>query len=183
MNVSWVVSMTVMETLTASIPLAVTTAAVTLAMREMDSTAQVSNHVKYTTHCQWCCPYVAYLWFTVTRWLLFPDINECQLGTDLCMNAECNNTAGSYTCRPCFPGFIPGNQTTCSELYHTKSTIKLLFSIVLLSQHAQMVTSGWWMVQSHQWGRAEWRSATTMFMAASVMTSGTLLTQVWCAIN
>ena len=33
--------MTVMEMLTASIPLEVTIAAVTLAMREMDSTAQV----------------------------------------------------------------------------------------------------------------------------------------------
>ena len=52
---------------------------------------------------------------------------------------------------------------------------------LLPSQHAQMVTSDWWMVQSHQWGRAEWRSATTMFMAASVMTSGTLLMQVLCA--
>ena len=50
-----------------------------------------------------------------------------------------------------------------------------------LSQHAQMVTSGWWMVQSHQCRRAERRSATTMFMAASVMTPGTLLTQVWFA--
>ena len=47
---------------------------------------------------------------------LFPDIDECQLGTDLCMNAECNNTAGSYICRPCFPGFIPENVTTCSKL-------------------------------------------------------------------
>ena len=35
--------MTVMEMLTASIPLEVTTAAVTLAMREMDSTAQVTH--------------------------------------------------------------------------------------------------------------------------------------------
>ena len=46
---------------------------------------------------------------------ILPDINECQLGTDLCVNAQCNNTAGSYTCSPCFPGFIPGNLTTCSE--------------------------------------------------------------------
>ena len=117
MSVSWVVSMTVMEMLTASIPLEVTTAAVTLAMREMDSTAQVTQSCEvHTTHCQWYS-YVAYLWFTVTRCLLFPDMNECQLGTDLCVNAECNNTAGSYTCRPCFPGFIPGNLTSCSEFH------------------------------------------------------------------
>ena len=42
MSVIQIVSMNVTETLTASIPLEVTTAAVTLAMREMDSTAQVS---------------------------------------------------------------------------------------------------------------------------------------------
>ena len=41
MSVSWIVSTTVMEMLIAPIPLEVTTAAVTLAMREMDSTAQV----------------------------------------------------------------------------------------------------------------------------------------------
>ena len=41
MSVSQIVSMTVMERLTVVIPLEVTTAAVTLAMREMDSTAQV----------------------------------------------------------------------------------------------------------------------------------------------
>ena len=42
--------MTVMEMLTASIPLEVTTATVTLAMKEMDSTAQVlqSCEVHYT---------------------------------------------------------------------------------------------------------------------------------------
>ena len=43
--------MTVMEMLTASIPLEVTTAAVVLAMREMDSTAQVYN-------CVWGVLYV-----------------------------------------------------------------------------------------------------------------------------
>ena len=43
MSVSLIVSMTVMEMPTASIPLEVTTAAVTLAMREMDSTVQVEQ--------------------------------------------------------------------------------------------------------------------------------------------
>ena len=41
MSVSQIVSTTVMRMLIAPIPLEVTTAAVTLAMREMDSTAQV----------------------------------------------------------------------------------------------------------------------------------------------
>ena len=43
--------MTVMEMLAASIPLEVTTAVVTLAMREMDSTAQVTQSCEvHTTH-------------------------------------------------------------------------------------------------------------------------------------
>ena len=41
MSVSWIVLTTVMRMLIAVIPLEVTTAAVRLAMREMDSTAQV----------------------------------------------------------------------------------------------------------------------------------------------
>ena len=41
MSVSWIISTTVMRMLIAPIPLEVTTAAVRLAMREMDSTAQV----------------------------------------------------------------------------------------------------------------------------------------------
>jgi len=31
------------------------------------------------------------------------------------VNAECYNTVGSYTCRPCFPGFNVGDATTCSK--------------------------------------------------------------------
>ena len=52
MSVSWIVSMTVMEMLTASTPLEVTTAAVTLAMREMDSTAQVIQSFGTLHICQ-----------------------------------------------------------------------------------------------------------------------------------
>ena len=46
---------------------------------------------------------------------LLVDIDECERGTDVCVNAECNNTVGSYTCRPCFPGFNVGDATTCSK--------------------------------------------------------------------
>ena len=50
MSVSWIVSTTVMRMLIAPIPLEVTTAAVRLAMREMDSTAQViQQSVPYST--------------------------------------------------------------------------------------------------------------------------------------
>ena len=129
--------------------------------------------------------------YSCWSWSVFlPDINECQLGTDLCVNAECDNTAGSYTCT-CLPGFIPQNLTTCSKFcLHMLGTMSLEFALhemilstcfVYISQIAQMVTSGWWMAQSHQWGRAEWKSVTIILMAASVMTSGTLLMQVWCA--
>ena len=62
---------------------------------------------------------------------ILTDINECELGINICVNAECNNTAGSYTCRPCFPGFIPGNLTTCSEFYDLLNReICLLLTVV-----------------------------------------------------
>ena len=32
------------------------------------------------------------------------DVDECDLGTDLCSNAVCANLDGSYAC-VCFPGF------------------------------------------------------------------------------
>ena len=146
--------MTVMRMLIALIPLEVTTAAVTLAMREMDSTAQVTQQS------------IMYLFFVClfvyNKLLLFcgvqlpadsilTDINECQLGTDLCVNAECDNTAGSYTCT-CLPGFIPQNLTTCSKFcLHMLGTMSLEFALhemilstcfVYISQIAQMVTSG-----------------------------------------
>ena len=46
---------------------------------------------------------------------LFIDVDECEQGTDVCVNAECTNTVGSYTCRPCFPGFSIGDATACSK--------------------------------------------------------------------
>ena len=61
--------------------------------------------------------------------------------------------------------------------------VYLNFWVCFLSQLAQMVTSGWWMVQSHQWGRAEWRSATTMLMVQCVMIAGTQLMLEWCVDN
>ena len=45
------------------------------------------------------------------------DVNECERGTDLCQNARCVNTIGSYTCGPCFAGFNVSNATTCSKSY------------------------------------------------------------------
>ena len=107
MSVSQIVSIAVIEMPDALIPLEITTAAATLAIREMDSTAQVKEL------CAGYC--MLFLCVQLHVYSILPDINECQLGTDFCVNAECNNTAGSYICRPCFPGFIPGNLTTCSE--------------------------------------------------------------------
>ena len=52
MSVIQIVSMNVTETLTASIPLEVTTAAVTLAMREMDSAAQVIIYFRHVMHTE-----------------------------------------------------------------------------------------------------------------------------------
>ena len=64
---------------------------------------------------------------------------------------------------------------TCSY-----ATLGIMQSSVIC-QYAQMVTSGWWMGQSHQWGKAEWRSATTIPLAPFVMITGILLMLVWCA--
>ena len=32
------------------------------------------------------------------------DINECQ-DNDACINANCDNMFGSYSCGPCYPGY------------------------------------------------------------------------------
>ena len=50
-----------------------------------------------------------------SRHSLSADIDECERGTHVCVNAECNNTVGNYTCSPCFPGFEVGDATTCSK--------------------------------------------------------------------
>ena len=49
--------------------------------------------------------------------IYFLDIDECLLGTDLCdgINADCNDTDGSYTCT-CHIGFT-GDGETCCMLY------------------------------------------------------------------
>jgi len=122
--------------LTALILLAVMTAAAAADMREMASTAQVTHplpisfsmhrHKQLRSLCiKINCSSNLKDKFTNNEFALslLVDINECEQGTDVCVNAECNNTVGSYTCRPCFPGFIPENMTTCSEFsmaYHNK---------------------------------------------------------------
>ena len=45
---------------------------------------------------------------------LFPDIDECNEGLDMChINATCENTVGSYKCY-CFTGFT-GNGFYCTS--------------------------------------------------------------------
>ena len=44
---------------------------------------------------------------------LFPDIDECLMGTDSCdRNADCSDTDGSYTCT-CHVGFSGDGETCC----------------------------------------------------------------------
>ena len=45
------------------------------------------------------------------------DINECEAGLDDCENSECMNTAGSFNCGPCYPGFT--GERTCSKSSQT----------------------------------------------------------------
>ena len=122
MSVSWVVSMTVMKMLTASIPLEVTTAAVTLAMREMDSTAQVlqSCEVHYTYHY---ANNVDNCWYLgVHKCVLIylsgsADINECELEIHICHSeANCTDTDGSFNCT-CREGF-EGDGFNCAGIKH-----------------------------------------------------------------
>ena len=52
--------------------------------------------------------------------ILFTDIDECVSGTDDCdVNAECNNTVGSFTCI-CYAGFTGDGQNCTSK--ENKST-------------------------------------------------------------
>ena len=47
-----------------------------------------------------------------TSFILYADIDECELGTHLChSNANCSNTDGGYNCN-CISGFS-GNGTDC----------------------------------------------------------------------
>ena len=50
----------------------------------------------------------------INNQLLITDIDECTIGVDTCVNADCVNTHGSFTCSPCHPGFI-GDGMPCSE--------------------------------------------------------------------
>ena len=49
------------------------------------------------------------------------DINECEV-EEPCLNADCVNVNGSYTCGPCFHGYVPvssqNSQSSCCKLSH-----------------------------------------------------------------
>ena len=61
------------------------------------------------------------------------DINECELDLNNCdVNAECNDTEGSYTCR-CDLGFT-GNGFSCSKYsYHNDSWLQHSYSNIILT--------------------------------------------------
>ncbi len=48
-----------------------------------------------------------------TSFILYLDVDECSLSKDIChLNAECNNTIGSFECQ-CLSGYI-GNGSNCT---------------------------------------------------------------------
>ncbi len=57
-----------------------------------------------------------------TTILLFPDINECLLGMDMC-DHDCHDTQGSYTCS-CRQGYtLDSDGYSCIGMYHYNNTI------------------------------------------------------------
>ena len=93
-----------MSAIAMRMPLALTlleasVATATLALREMESTAQVSETMESS------CPLYP---------LLCLDIDECELGFDDCNeNATCTDTFGSFDCF-CISGF-EGDGVNCSS--------------------------------------------------------------------
>ena len=99
MNANLVVRITVTIMQTAQTPLDGSTAPATVDTVETDLFALVSIDL-YILGLN--CP--------------FSDIDECENGTHECdLNAECNNTDGSYDCE-CFIGFN-GDGFSCRKLF------------------------------------------------------------------
>jgi hypothetical protein len=91
-------------TLFVAILMVVLSVPVVLALQGMVSTVKV------------CIKHHSYL---LNNGLLYiPDNDECLLNTS-CVNADCINNAGGYSCGPCHPGFEridANNLTPCCEL-------------------------------------------------------------------
>ena len=58
----------------------------------------------------------------------FLDVNECEIGTP-CVNSDCINVNGSYTCSPCYHGFSRSNhsQAPCGEFKKGISSSLLVY--------------------------------------------------------
>ena len=60
--------------------------------------------------------------------LVISDIDECSLNITSCINSDCFNENGSFTCGDCYPGFMRvGNQSTapCREYINFDTSLPL----------------------------------------------------------
>ena len=57
-----------------------------------------------------------FIYYKFHVYIIFSDVNECEMDEDMCKNGECDNTLGSFMCR-CEEGYSakPGGDPGCTD--------------------------------------------------------------------